>query len=221
MLCFKFTLSMTTNFQPKVAVFPWMPSEGSRFTWGSGGEAAFAKSCVCDRKWSQPSATVRSRLQRRSIRFSSSATASGAVLKVCPVDMCRRSNIGVCKGGVCVCDLCRRSDIGVCRGGVCVCVWSVSPQWYWRLQRKCLCVWSVSPQWYWRLHRRCLWVWSMSPQLYWRLHRRSLWEWSASPQLFWRLHLGPLDGGPPQKSQPHQIISAWVTTTPNNCNINM
>ena len=35
-------------------------------------------------------------------------------------DLCRRSYIGVCRGGVSVIDLCRRSFIGVCRGGVCV-----------------------------------------------------------------------------------------------------
>ena len=33
---------------------------------------------------------------------------------------CRRSYIGVCRGGVCVTDLCRRCYIGVCKGGVCV-----------------------------------------------------------------------------------------------------
>ena len=38
-----------------------MRSEGSRFSWGSGGEAVFAKSCVCDRNRSQPFATVRNR----------------------------------------------------------------------------------------------------------------------------------------------------------------
>ena len=40
-----------------------MRSEGSRFTWGSGGEAVFAKSCVCDRNRRQPSATVGNRLR--------------------------------------------------------------------------------------------------------------------------------------------------------------
>ena len=35
-------------------------------------------------------------------------------------DLCRRSYIGVCSGGVSVSDLCRRSYIGVCRGSVCV-----------------------------------------------------------------------------------------------------
>ena len=34
--------------------------------------------------------------------------------------LCRRSYIGVCRGGVCVSDLWRRSYIGVCRGDVCV-----------------------------------------------------------------------------------------------------
>ena len=31
-------------------------------------------------------------------------------------DLCRRSYIGVGRGGVCESDLCRRSYIGVCRG---------------------------------------------------------------------------------------------------------
>ena len=35
-------------------------------------------------------------------------------------DLCRRSYIGVCRGGVCESDLCRRSYMGVCRAGVCV-----------------------------------------------------------------------------------------------------
>ena len=35
-----------------------MRSEGSRFTWGSGGEAVFAKFCVCDRNRRQPSAVT-------------------------------------------------------------------------------------------------------------------------------------------------------------------
>ena len=30
-------------------------------------------------------------------------------------DLCRRSYIGVCTGGVCESDLCRRSYIGVCK----------------------------------------------------------------------------------------------------------
>ena len=35
-------------------------------------------------------------------------------------DLCRRSYIGVCRGGVCVNELSPRSYIGVCRGPVCV-----------------------------------------------------------------------------------------------------
>ena len=35
-------------------------------------------------------------------------------------DLCRRSYIGFCRGGVRVSAPCRRSYIGVCRGGVCV-----------------------------------------------------------------------------------------------------
>ena len=45
--------------------FSRMCSEGSRFAWGSGGEAVFAKSCICDRNRSQPFATVRNRLRDR------------------------------------------------------------------------------------------------------------------------------------------------------------
>ena len=44
-------------------VFSRMRSEGSRFIWGSGGEAVFAESCVCVRNRSQPFATVRNRSQ--------------------------------------------------------------------------------------------------------------------------------------------------------------
>ena len=35
-------------------VFSRMRSEGSRFTWGSGGEAVFVKFCVCGRNRPQP-----------------------------------------------------------------------------------------------------------------------------------------------------------------------
>ena len=45
--------------------FSRMRSEGSRFTWGSGGEAVFAKSCVCNRNRRQPSATVTNHLSVR------------------------------------------------------------------------------------------------------------------------------------------------------------
>ena len=62
-----------------------MRSEGSRFIWGSGGEAAFAESCVCVRNRPQPFATVRSRL-RECDKLSTVASASGVVLKACEVD---------------------------------------------------------------------------------------------------------------------------------------
>ena len=45
--------------------FSRMRSEGSRFTWGSGGEAVFAKFCVCGRNRRQVFATVRNRLRDR------------------------------------------------------------------------------------------------------------------------------------------------------------
>ena len=62
--------------------FSRMRSEGSRFTWGSGGEAVFAKFCVCDRNRSQPSATVRG----TAVKLSTVASASGVVQKACQVD---------------------------------------------------------------------------------------------------------------------------------------
>ena len=40
-----------------------MRSEGSRFIWGSGGEAVFAESCVYVRNRSQPFASDRNRLR--------------------------------------------------------------------------------------------------------------------------------------------------------------
>ena len=52
-------INVWNTFRP----FSRMRSEGSRFTWGSGGEAVFAKFCVCDRNRSQPFATVRNRSQ--------------------------------------------------------------------------------------------------------------------------------------------------------------
>ena len=96
--------------------FSRMRSEGSRFIWGSGGEAVFAESCVYVRNRPQPSATVRV----SAVRLSTVASAPGVIPKACQVDSCRRSYTDVCSGGVCVSDLCRRSYIGVCRGGVCV-----------------------------------------------------------------------------------------------------
>ena len=67
-------------------------SEGSRFTWGSGGEAVFAKSCVCDRNRRQPSATVGNRRQPSAtacvsaVRLSTVASVSGVVPKACQVE---------------------------------------------------------------------------------------------------------------------------------------
>ena len=129
-------------FTRQIFFFSRMRSEGSRFTWGSGGEAAFAKSCVCDRNRPQPSATV----CVRAVRLSTVASASGVVLKASQVD------------------------------------W-LSPQLYWRLQRRCLCEWSVSPQLYWRLQRTCLCEWSVSPHLYSRFQRRCLCQGSVSPDV--------------------------------------
>ena len=45
-------------FFSRIIVFSRMRSEGSRFTWGSGGEAVFAKFCVCDRNRPQPLAVT-------------------------------------------------------------------------------------------------------------------------------------------------------------------
>ena len=138
--------------------FSRMRSEGSRFTWGSGGEAVFAKFCVCDRNRSQPFATA----CVRAVRLSTVASASGVVQKACQID-------------------CLSPQLYWCLQRRCLWEWSVSPQLYWCLQRRCLCEWSVSPQLYWCLQRRCLWEWSVSPYLYWCLQRRCLWEWSVSP----------------------------------------
>ena len=93
-----------------------MRSEGSRFIWGSGGEAVFAESCVCVRNRPPTTATV----CVSAVRLSTVASAPGVIPKAYQVDSCRRSYIGVCRGGVCVSDLCRRSYNSVCRGGVCV-----------------------------------------------------------------------------------------------------
>ena len=77
----------------------------------------FAESCVYVGNRPQPFANDRNRL-RECDKLSTVASASGVVPKACQVDSCRRSYIGVCRGGVSVSDLCRRTYIGVCRGGV-------------------------------------------------------------------------------------------------------
>ena len=91
-----------------------MRSEGSRFIWGSGGEAVFAESCVYVRNRPRATATVCVTV----VRLSTVASASGVVQKASQVDSRRRSYIGIWRGGVCVTNLRRRSYIGVCRGGV-------------------------------------------------------------------------------------------------------
>ena len=63
-------------------VFSRMRSEGSRFIWGSGGEAVFAESCVGVRNRPQPFATVCMTV----VRLSTMASASGVVPKACEVD---------------------------------------------------------------------------------------------------------------------------------------
>ena len=145
-----------------------MRSEGSRFIWGSGGEAVFAESCVCVRNRPQPSATVRV----SAVRLSTMASASGVVPNVCQVDLWRRSYIGVCRGGVCVNCVAaiilefaeELSVSAICVAAVILAFveevsvsGSVQPPLYWRLQRTCLCESSVPPQFYWRLQRRCEW----------------------------------------------------------------
>ena len=134
-----------------VNVFSRMRSEGSRFTWGSGGEAVFAKFCVCVRNRSQPFATVCG----TAVRLSTVASASGEVQKACHVDSVAPQLYS---------RLQRR----------CVSQCSVPPQLYWRLQRRCLSHCSVPPQLYWCLQRRCLSECSVLPQSYWRLQRRCL-----------------------------------------------
>ena len=139
---------------------------------------AFAVATVPNRR--QPSATA---------RLSTVASTAGVLQKVCQVESCRRSYIGVSRGAVSVSDLCRRNYIGISRGAVSLsdlCRRSLI-MFDWRLQRCCLCEWSVSPELYRRLQRSCQREWSVSSQLFWRLQRSCQWEWSLSPQLYWCL----------------------------------
>ena len=78
------------------ATFSRMRSEGSRFTLGVWGQGCVRPICVCSRNRPQPSPTV----CVRAVRLSTGASASGVVPKVCQVDSCRRSFIGICRGGV-------------------------------------------------------------------------------------------------------------------------
>ena len=91
-----------------------MRSEGSRFIWGSGGEVVFAESCVYVRNRPQPFPIV----CVSAVRLSTVASAPEVIPKACEVESCRRSYIGVCRGGVCDSDLWCRSYIGVCGGCV-------------------------------------------------------------------------------------------------------
>ena len=113
---------------------------------GFGGEAVFAKRCVCVRDRPQPSATGCNCLRVRHTallmckciwRGGESVWACGAALfmalaeemswapQLCKggvsvTDTWSRTHHGVCRGVVCLSDLCNRSDDGVCREGVCV-----------------------------------------------------------------------------------------------------
>ena len=75
---------------------------------------SFAFAVATVRKCPQVSATACG----DAVRLSTVASVSAGAQKLCQVESCRRSYIGVCRGGACVNDLCRRSYIGVCRGGV-------------------------------------------------------------------------------------------------------
>ena len=123
--------------------FSRMRSEGSRFTWGSGGEAAFAKFCVCGRNRSQPFATA----CVSAVRLSTVASVSGAVPKACQVESLS-------------------PQLYWCLQRRCLWEGSASPQLYWCLQKKGLREWFVAPQLYWCWQRRCLWEWSVARQLY-------------------------------------------------------
>ena len=163
-------------------IFPECVARVPVFTWGSGGEAVFAKFCVFGRNRPQPSATVRV----SAVRLSTVASASGGVQKACQVD-CLSPQLYWCLQRRCLCEWSVSPQLCWCLQRRCLWEWSVAPQLYWCPQRRCLCEWSVSPQLYGCLQRRCLWEWSVSPQLYWCLQRRCLWEWSVAPQLYWRL----------------------------------
>ena len=93
-----------------------MRSEGSRFIWGSGGEAVFAESCVYVRNRSQASATV----CVRAVRLSTVASAPGVIPKACQVDSWS-------------------SQLYWCLQRRFLCERSVWPQLYEYLQRRCLC----------------------------------------------------------------------------------
>ena len=117
-----------------VGAFSRMRSEGSRFIWGSGGEAVFAESCVYVGNRPQPFATVcvsaisspqwrvRQEWSWKRVELSHGRRSYIGVCRggFCVSDLCGRSYFSICSGGVCVSDLCRRRYIGICSGGVCV-----------------------------------------------------------------------------------------------------
>ena len=80
---------------------------------------------LCSPSFAFATATVRNRSQvfatacGSAVRFSTVASVSAGAQKLCQVESCRRSCIGICRRGVNASDLCRRSYVGVCRGVVC------------------------------------------------------------------------------------------------------
>ena len=77
---FFFSLYIKDDFE--MCFFPECVARVPVSLWGSGGEAVFAKSCVCVRNRSQPSATVCVRVARLSL----CANATGLVPKIRQVD---------------------------------------------------------------------------------------------------------------------------------------
>ena len=168
-------------FQPMFSFLNWrsafsrMRSEGSRFIWGSGGEAVFAESCLY----------VRNRLRvRRKALHSGECTWSDPESMwswVVSSQLYWRLQMR------CLWEWSVASQLYWCLQRMCLWRWAVSPHLYWRLQRSCLWLWSVSPQLYWHLQWNCLCEGSVSLQLYWCLQRMCLREWPVAPQLYWCL----------------------------------
>ena len=159
-----------------LARFSRMRSEGSRFTWGSGGEAVFAKFCVCVRNRRQPFATVRNRLRWRCKALHSGervwrgpeTVSNWVVLSAFAEEVSVRV---ICVAAV-ILVFAEEVSMRVTCGAAVILVSA----------ERCLWEWPVAPQLYWCLQRRCLWEWCVAPQLFWRLQRRCLWEWSVAPQ---------------------------------------
>ena len=124
-----------------------MRSEGSSFR--SGGEAAFAKNCVCDRNRRQPSPTVCGDAVRHFFLRECNWSGAESVSSYHVTqhfwrlnDLCRRSYFGVFRGSVSASEVCCRSYFGVCGGGL-----SVSdlcrPSDIGVLQKRCHCEGSI------------------------------------------------------------------------------